>query len=66
MEIKNVTIRLQNGKRCVFPVADSMPEGWKVIKGATAAPNGYKWINNGCSPFSKGYRHAIIKDENIK
>lgn len=40
---------------------NSMPEGWKEIKGATTAPNGYKWIFNGKSVFSKEYKHALLK-----
>ena len=40
---------------------NSMPEGWKEIKGATTAPNGYKWIFNGKSIFSKEYEHALLK-----
>ena len=40
---------------------DSMPEGWKEINGATTAPNGYKWIFNGKSIFSKEYEHALLK-----
>lgn len=64
-KIAKKLIMLQNGAFCLFPVAESLPKGWHVIKGATAAPKGYKWINNGCSPFSKDYRHAVIREENI-
>lgn len=38
-----------------------MPEGWKEIRGATTAPNGYVWINNHKSVFSEEYRHALLK-----
>ena len=38
-----------------------MPEGWKEINGAMTAPNGYKWIFNGKSVFSKEYKHALLK-----
>jgi len=40
---------------------DAMPEGWKEIKGAMTAPNGYIWIFNGKSIFSKEYEHALLK-----
>jgi len=40
---------------------DTMPEGWKEIKNAATAPNGYKWIHN-CKPFfSDEYEHALLK-----
>ena len=39
----------------------SMPDGWKDIKGALTAPNGYKWIFNGCSLFTDDYRQALLK-----
>jgi len=38
-----------------------MPEGWKRISGATAAPRGYCWINNGKSLFGGQYEHALLK-----
>ena len=40
---------------------DKMPEGWKEIDGAKTAPNGYVWISNGKSIFSKEYEHALLK-----
>lgn len=42
-------------------ILDTIPEGWKVIEGATTAPNGYKWIYNCKSLFDKEYRQAIVK-----
>lgn len=42
-------------------IFDKKPKGWKRIKGATTAPNGYVWINNGLSIFDKGYQHALLK-----
>ena len=38
-----------------------LPEGWKINHGATTAPNGYAWINNGKSLFGGEYRHALLK-----
>ena len=43
------------------PRYDTMPSGWKEIRGATTAPNGYVWINNRKSVFSEEYRHALLK-----
>ena len=43
------------------PRYDEMPEGWKEVQGATTAPNGYVWIWNCKSIFSKEFRHALLK-----
>lgn len=40
---------------------ESIPIGWKVIKGATTAPLGYVWISNGKSRFSGEYEHGLLK-----
>lgn len=45
-------------------VFDKKPKGWRRIKGATAAPNGYVWISNGRSIFDKDYHHALLKIDN--
>ena len=42
-------------------VLNELPNGWRVIEGATNAPLGYKWVNNGKSFFSKDYEHALLK-----
>lgn len=39
----------------------SMPDGWKDIKGALTAPNGYKWIYNGKPIFGDEYEQALLK-----
>ncbi|MBO5711658.1 MAG: hypothetical protein J6R47_02365 [Acholeplasmatales bacterium] len=44
-------------------VLNEMPNGWSFIQGATTAPIGYKWVNNGKSLFSKQYEHALLKIE---
>lgn len=49
--------------RMRFPdvsIYDTMPDGWVEIRGATTAPNGYVWINNRVSIFSKEYRLALL------
>lgn len=43
------------------PVYESMPEGWKEIWGAQTAPNGYVWIWNRKSIFSKELKTALLK-----
>jgi hypothetical protein len=43
------------------PRYDKMPMGWKEVQGATTAPNGYVWIWNRKSIFSKEFRHALLK-----
>lgn len=47
-----------------IPIYDTMPDGWRVIQGAMTAPNGYVWIYNGKSIFSKEYRHAYLRTTN--
>ena len=42
-------------------VLNEMPNGWRFIQGATTAPRGYIWVNNGKSFFSKEYKHALLK-----
>jgi hypothetical protein len=46
------------------PIYDAMPEGWVEIRGATTATNGYVWINNRKSIFTKEYRHALLRISN--
>lgn len=44
---------------------EEVPQGWKETEGATTAPNGYKWYNNGESMFGGKYKHGLfpIKEE---
>lgn len=44
---------------------EEVPQGWKETEGATTAPNGYKWYNNGESLFGGKYEHGLfpIKEE---
>lgn len=42
---------------------DAMPDGWKVLTGATTAPNGYTWIHNCKNPFmDAGYESGLLKN----
>lgn len=43
-------------------VLPSVPNGWRVIEGATTAPKGYKWYDNGQSRFGEKYESALIKN----
>lgn len=38
-------------------------EHWKKIEGATTAPVGYHWENNGKSRFGGEYKQRLVKDE---
>jgi hypothetical protein len=42
-------------------IYDTMPEGWRMVDGASTAPKGYAWIYNGQSRFSGKRRHALLK-----
>ena len=44
-------------------VLDHVPDGWQVIGGTNAAPNGYRFINNKKSRFSGEYEHALVHEE---
>lgn len=37
------------------------PRGWRKTIGATTAPKGYEWYNNGESRFSGKRRIALVK-----
>lgn len=41
----------------------SLPQGWKIYKGATNHPKGYRWITDGKSIFDKEHRYALMKVE---
>lgn len=53
--------RLASLKKQGVEIFDKMPDGWKEIKGATTAPNGFAWIHNCQSPFTGEYKHALVK-----
>lgn len=39
-----------------------MPVGWKKLKGALTAPDGYFWASNKKSFFDEHYEQALIKE----
>ena len=54
-----------HGAGFVSEVLDEVPEGWKVIKGASMAPNGYVFVSNGKSRFTspQEYKSALVPKE---
>lgn len=44
---------------------ESVPEGWKPVRGASTAPLGWAWVCNGESRFDPGkrYEHALVPEE---
>lgn len=44
-------------------ILDHVPEGWRVVKGAINAPNGYYFINNNKSRFGGEYQSALVPQE---
>ena len=53
---------LKYGNR--YPLKDTLPNGWKKLKGALTAPNGYYWASNGKSFFDKNIERALIVEHN--
>lgn len=45
---------------------DKPPRGWKKIKSASSAPNGYEWWSNGKSRFKEGYESALVKERRLR
>ena len=43
-------------------VEDTIPEGFIKTEGATTAPKGYTWYNNGKSRFGGEYENVLVKD----
>ena len=46
-----------------YPVYETLPNGWIILKGATTAPCGYKWISNNKSRFSGARKLAFLKEK---
>lgn len=44
---------------------ETIPEGWKLLKSATAHPKGYRWITDGKSLFDPEHKVALLRiDDN--
>ena len=46
-----------------YYVFNKLPNGWSIVKGATTAPKGYKWIRSTKSIFDKNKKLAFLKEE---
>ena len=46
-----------------YTVYETLPDGWIILKCATTAPKGYKWIRNTKSIFDKNKKLAFLKEE---
>ena len=55
--------RIENFKKLGIAVLETAPAGWKPIKNAQTAPNGFVWFSNGKSRFKPGYAHCLVKTE---
>ena len=45
-----------------WEIVEKIPDGWKILEGATTAPKGYKWVYNGKSLFSGKREKALLKE----
>ena len=61
MLIKSEIDREGNQKYTAVRTYTRLPKGWKETKGATTAPKGYTWIDNGKSRFSGKRKSALVK-----
>lgn len=43
----------------------TMPKGWSVTEGATTAPKGYTWVDNGKSRFGKERKTALVPTDAV-
>lgn len=44
-------------------IFDAMPDGWVITEGATTAPAGFIWINNGKSRFGGEYAYGLLPED---
>ena len=42
-----------------------MPEGWRVVEGATTAPRGFVVISNGKSRFAPGRESGLLREDRV-
>lgn len=47
-------------------IYEEKPKGWIKNEGATTAPRGYSWYNNGESRFGGNYQNALVHEETTK
>ena len=58
-------VRKINGKN-YHVINGELPKGWVPMKGALTSPNGYTWVSNNKSRFSRERKSAIIKNDKLK
>ena len=56
------TIEKTTPQQVTTKTVDTVPEGWIKTEGATTAPKGYTWYNNGKSRFGGEYQNVLVKD----
>ena len=66
--LKALNFRWNQRRGCWYGFADddaitAAVENFQPISGATTAPDGYHWENNGKSRFSGEYKHRLVKDD---
>ena len=61
MLVKSGLDREGNQLYTAYRVYERKPKGWKELKGATTAPKGYTWINNGKHILSSKRKYALVK-----
>ena len=58
MAIETLTYR-----NVTYNVYNTLPHGWIILKRATTAPKGYKWIRSTKSIFDKNKKLVFLKEE---
>lgn len=63
LDIKKTTVTTKAGKKREIEYVESVPDGFKELKGATTAPLGYTWYTNGKSILDKSRKSILVKDK---
>lgn len=61
--MKNNTLEMLKSRG--VKILDKIPNGWKILKGATTAPRGFVWVWNVKSHFSGEYLAALVLIEAV-
>jgi hypothetical protein len=65
LQTKSGTYTMKNGISKNFEYVEEVPQGYKVLDGATTAPLGYTWYTNGKSLIN-GRKNILVKDKEIE
>lgn len=65
LQTKSGTYTMKNGISKNFEYVEEVPQGYKVLDGATTAPLGYTWYTNGKSLIN-GRKNILVKDKDFK